>query len=443
MAFFSVQKIYLAICVCTLSIIASPLAYARDEGVRQEGFSIAPDLQKALAAAYQHHPDVKLARQRYDEAKTRIDLARTGYKPDISASADARFSDSNINGADSPQTYSLELQQPLYNGGTTTADIEAAKLSRNAAYAAYHAMVQDVLFDAADKYVTVYVAQSLIAINKKNVARLQKQFNAANIRFELGDISKTDVAQTKARLAAAESNLIEAKAELQKARASFLRVMNYTPEVLTTPDFKTNLPATAQEAEELALNHNFKVIEADFLTSASQKNIQARKGDFLPDVNMVASMSRTYDPSFGFGGAGDREDQTQVGINATMPLYRAGRPQAELKLAEHEYSQSRLSQDKMRQDVKDDALRAFYDYEATLAKIESRAAGVTAADIAYQGMLAEQEFGRRSVLELLDAEQALLEAETERLNAEKDRFLAMFRLLAVTGALTADFFSLE
>jgi outer membrane protein len=412
-----------------MCVAAGPAAYAQS-------------LEEALAAAYENNPQIQARRAQLRAVDQGVPLAKSGWRPNVTVSGQTGWQSVNSDpGTGSfnrvetrPTSLSVSITQPLFRGFRTFAQVDQAENSVMAERAALIAVEQEVLLDAAEAYVNVVRDTAVVDLNRNNEDVLARQLEATQDRFRVGEITRTDVAQSEARLSGAYADTAESLASLESSRARFLRVVGTAPEAPVTPGAIPNLPQSLEEAISLALDRNPQIVAADYAWKAAQDEIRNQRGRLLPEVGLTGSYSKGWDQ----GGLQNSERETLAAtLDVTVPIYQGGAVYAELRQAKHTAGQRRLELDEARTQVREQAQQAWEQMVATTARIDSLEDQIEAAEIALEGVRREAQVGARTVLDVLDAEQELLNARVNLVRAQRDELVAGFSLLSAVGGMTA------
>lgn len=334
----------------------------------------------------------------------------------------------------SPISAGIDLSQPLYPIGATVSARRAAEERVFAARASLVDVEQQVLADTASAYVTVVRDQSVIELNVNNEQVLERQLQAARDRFHVGEITRTDVSQAEARLADARASRIGAEGNLEAARASYENLVGAAPGTLRFPDTAGfPVPASAEEAGTLAMARNPAIVRAAALENAAQHDIDLALARLKPRVTLEAALRRGWDPS----PFSTLTDTAEVIARVTVPLYQTGEEYARVRQLREVAVQRRRELDAARRQARESVAQRWQGLETARARVEAFQASVEANGIALEGVEREAEVGARTVLDVLDAEQELFEAQVNLVRAEADAAAAAFALLRVTGRMTA------
>jgi len=398
----------------------------------------------ALTATYQNNPGIKAERDRQRATDEEVSQALSGFRPNVSASYSRGRQRSAFGGADwnngDSENASLTLRQPLFRSGGTLSSYNAAKQRARAGEQQLTAREQRVLMDAVTSYVDVTAAASILQISRENEATLTKQLNASRERFEVGEVTRTDVAQSEARLSIARTQVINAEGSLISAIAAFERVIGYKPEgMLDQPIQFPELPLSLQEALEQARASNPELLRAIHLAKSSEYDVWTNKSAILPRVDLVGSMVRQE----GVGVIGNNKfDQDSIAVELTVPIYQAGAEYSRVREAKSVARQRQYERDDTKLNVEQAVSRAWEQLETARSTIRSREGQIQAAQVALDGVRQEQEYGARTVLDVLDAEQELFSARTALVQAQRDRVVATYNVLLTLGRMTPSYLQL-
>ncbi len=398
-------------------------------------------LSDALKHAYKDNPTLNAARYELRSIGEQLPQAQAGWKPTIKADLSAAnveiTGDPQGPGSDgsSPKEVSVSLQQPIYKGGSTSAATRAAKHVIQAQNASLLETQQNVLSATAEAYMNVLRDQGLLLLSQKNQNVIKEQLRATRDRFEEGSVTKTDVKQAEARLAGAEADVIQLIGQLDSSRAVFKQVIGVHPTSLETATIIPKLPMTLTESLSIAEKGAPAILTAQALKDAQEENVDAVSGELLPQVFFNASYTETDDP---LPGLVDDSSETFVEIVATIPLFQAGSVRSRIREAKQTAFQRRLQITEVKRQVEQQVISSWRTFESAKAEIRARRTQVEAATIASEGVSIEAAEGSRTVLDVLDADQELLDAQVDELVAVRNQVVAAFNLAAVLGLLTPE-----
>lgn len=410
------------------------------------GFVLSPvptaaqTLQEALAEAYANNPTLQAQRAALRATDEGVPQARSGWRPSVQLTGELTGlrdrSDTTRGRSESTRTTSnvqLSVTQNIYNGGGTQAAIAGAEADVLAARADLDTTEQTILLDVVTAYMNVLRDQAVVELSRQNTVRLERQLEAARDRFNAGVATLTDVAQAESRLARARSDLLSAEGDLAVSRAVFEQVVGIPATDLTPPSLEPTLPAGREEAKEMAVERNPAVRAALFARRSALHAIDEQTADLLPDVDLTASARRNWDEQ----ARGTQGTRLQLSAQVTVPIYQRGFETSEVRQAKMSAAQAAQQIEEARRQALEEALSAWESYRAVVSTISAIREEVRAAEIALEGVREEELVGQRTLLDVLDAEQELLDANVSLVEAQRDETVARFELIAAVGALTA------
>jgi outer membrane protein len=402
----------------------------------------AQTLQEALAAAYANNPTLQAARARLRATDENVPQALAGWRPTVTLQGQAGYADGTTTNTRAGTRLDTErgllsgsatVIQPLYRGGRTVAQTQRAENQVLAERANLISTEQQVLLEAITAYVNVIQNQEVLRLAINNVRVLERQLQAARDRFRVGEITRTDVAQAEARLERARSERANADGQLQNSRAQYARVIGEVPGTLVPPPPIRPIVNSADEAARLAEANSPAVLRAAFDERAAIANIDVIFGELLPSVNLQASTFRNDNTS----QPGTRATGSQIVAALSVPLYQGGQEHARVRQAKQQAQQAREALSDARRVAIENARRAWETLVSSRAQIGALQAQVRANEIALDGVQREALVGARTTLDVLNAEQELLDARVNLVRATRDVVVASYALAATAGRLTA------
>ncbi len=412
--------------------------------VSMAGFqpSAAETLNEALAAAYTNNPTLLAQRARLRATDDTLPEARSGWLPTVSATGDAGVSsvDSAIIGQQDlqPLSYGLSLSQPLYSGGRTVAGVSRAQNLILAERAVLRSVEQSVLLEAATAYIDVLRTTAVLELNTKTEQVLRRELNATEDRYRVGELTLTDVAQARARLAGAVAGRIQAQGDLEAARAEYVRVIGKAPENLGTPPPVGGLPRSLPETLEVAQTDNPDLIAARYREQASINDIALAKGEMRPTLSLDGRVSHSEEIT----SEGSETDSASITAQLNIPLYQGGGPSARVRQAKQAASERRVVVTETERLTRATATAAWQALAVARARESQFESQVEANTTALEGTREQARVGSRILLDVLNAEQELLQAQVNLVSAKRDSFVAGLEVLASVGRLTARNFGL-
>ncbi|MEM9600087.1 MAG: TolC family outer membrane protein, partial [Pseudomonadota bacterium] len=332
-----------------------------------------------------------------------------------------------------PYAGQVNLIQPVYQGGRIKALKRQAKAGIMAARAGLDNAENNIFLSAANAYVDVLRDEEAASIRRNNVRVLQRQLTAANDRFDVGEGTRTDIAQSESRLAAAEAGLAQADAQLEISRALFVRIVGRMPNQLQpVPDFV--LPQSLEEATRLARENNPQLLAAYYNELAGDAAIDVARAAGRPSLSLQGSLVASRDTILGI----EETDQATIGAQLSIPIFSGGLNRSRVRQAEHARTRLSFESRDTERAVDQTIAQVWAQMQAARQIVQTSARQVAAAEIAFEGVTLEQQVGTRTQLDVLDAEQETLNARLNLINAERDLDAAIFQLLSVIGVFDAD-----
>ncbi|MGC2854057.1 TolC family outer membrane protein [Novispirillum sp. DQ9] len=397
-------------------------------------------LEEALAAAYVGNPQLQAQRAAVRATDEQVPQALSGWRPQVglNGSVGRAWVDGNtpVPGTSierDPTQASATITQPVFRGFRTVNGVEAAENAVLSARSQLTSAEQQILLNAVEIYSGVLRDEAVVELNANNEQVLRRQLGATRDRFQVGEITRTDVSQAESRVSGARASRISAESQLMSSRATFQRIVGVPPEGLTPPTQLPQLPASLEQTVALALENQPDVLAAQYAARAADDTIDVVKGELLPEVSLQASHGRGWETQ----APQSRLNSTQITANVTVPLYESGAVYSRVREAKQVASQRRIQVEQAQVTAREAAVQAWETLVAARAEIESRQAQVDAASTALEGVQREAQVGARTVLDVLDAEQELLDANVNLVRARHNERVAAFRLLSATGGLTA------
>ncbi len=400
----------------------------------------AESLDDALAATYVNNPTLQSARAELRQTDEQVPQALSNWRPtlDVQSQIGASWEDDIIDGAPDqdgsrvPKSVALGVTQPIYRGGRTVAQRDQAENLVLAGRAQLLSTEQRVLLDAVTAYGNVLRDLAVLELTKNNQEVIAEQLNATRERFDVGEVTRTDVSQAESRLAQAMADRIQAEGNLTSSRAVYRQVVGTLPGTLEVPDLPGGLPANEEEAIALSEN-NPDVTQVVYLERAARDGTDVVFGELLPEVSLVGQVGADDEIS-----DDDRSSTSaQILAQVVIPLYQAGNVESRVRESKQLTAQRRQQLDEARRQATQAATTAWQVLETARAQIESFRAQVEATKTALDGVQQEQQVGLRTVLDVLDAQQEVLSAEVNLVQARRDHLIAAYATLGASGKLTA------
>ena len=416
------------------------------------GASQAEPLDQALVWTYETNPTFRAARARLRGVNERVPQEKSNWRPEVSVNASAgrqrleetqpgAFGGGTTTTTEytNPVTAQAQIRQPLYRGGRTVAGVERAENEVKAQRAELDNTQQEVLLRAVEAYLNVWRDRRVVELSQDNVETLQQQLDATQARLDRGIVTQTDLSQARSRLSRARARLETARGDLTSSEAVYQEVVGTAPGEVRYPGVPEGLPASRDAVVTRAAENNPQVLAAKARETAAQKRVRQTEGELLPSLFLEGSVS------YRDGSAGrDRETRRALAtLNLQIPLYQAGQVTSRVREAKQQASERRVQIAEARKRAEQQAKSAWARLQADRAELREVEAQVEAAQAALIGVEQELQVGARTVLDVLDAEQELFNAEVQRVRARRDLAVAAYRVYSATGQLTARGLKLE
>ena len=404
------------------------------------GGAAAETLKEALNAAYKFNPRLDASRAQQRATDEEVPRALSGYRPKIDGSADTTYERTitrpAIPGArteSNPRGYAVGLTQPIFRGFRTKNAVSLAEATVRAGWEALRNTEGSVLLEAVTAYGDVVRDQAILTLRENNVTVLTRDLSATQARFQAGEVTRTDVEQAKARRAGAVAALDLARANLKTSRAVFERVIGHPPSKLVEPRPSTLVPKTLNESTEIAARESPAVVSALYREQVARFNIDLIRGELLPSVNLEANYARRFDDQTGIEDA----EQTTVTGRLTVPFYSGGEVESRVRQAKQTQLQRLQEIQQARTEVQSQVITAWSQLQAAKAAVESDNVAVAANRVALAGVREEERVGQRTLLDVLNAEQELLNSEVTLATDRRNVVVASYTVIFALGRLNA------
>ena len=417
-----------------LSLIALMMAFGTF------GAAHAESLHQALTATYDTNPRLQAERANLRAIDEEVARARSGFRPDISGTAQVGHQDVNskpnlgTSGTTQPYGYSGTVSQPIFSGLSTVHDVRESQALVFAGREVLLATQQAVLLEAVTAYADVYRDQSVLTLRRRHVSILNRDLSAAQTRFNAKDVTKTDVLQARSRRARARAAVDEATINIQSAQARFEEVVGHDPDGISEPTIYSQLiPSTMKEAIDIASRENPAVVEAHYRELASRHSVQKIRGELLPQISVDANYDKQYDTS----RITNETETTSIFGRLQIPFYKSGETRARIRQAKHTVD-SRLKQirDASRQ-ARSDVISSWSAYVGSRRQIQGNRDEIVASRGALKGTRKEEKNGQRLIVDVLNAEQELVDSQIQMANTQRELVVNSYILLASLGRLNA------
>jgi outer membrane protein len=410
--------------------------------------ALADTIEAALVRAYQNNPQLNAQRAQVRSTDENVPQALSGYRPRVAltASAGYQYTDTNttaggtptnivrteIHGANAPRSAGVTVSQTLFNGQQTANRTRAAESQVSGSREALRVLEQTVLLSAATIYMDYLRDAAIVEVQRSNVRVLEQTLKQTRDRFNVGEVTRTDVAQSEAQLAAGKTQQLTAESNLTTTRSNFRRIIGNEPENLA-PGSPVDrfLPGTLPGAVDLGLTQNPNVTAAMFGIDVNYLQVKVNEGALLPTVTLQTSVQQSYEQTLTIF----RSFGASVIGQLSVPVYQGGAEYSLIRQSKENLAQQRLVLETTRDQIRANVVTAWGQLVAGKAQVASAQSQVTASEIALNGVREEAKAGQRTTLDVLNAQQALVNARVALVTAQHDRVVASYAVLNAVGRL--------
>ena len=410
---------------------------------------LADTMEAALVRAYQNNPQLNAQRASVRFTDENVPQALSGYRPRvaITGSAGYQYTDSNstqggsptaivrteIHGANAPRSVGATVSQTLFNGQQTANKTRAAESQVSGAREGLRVLEQSVLLSGATIYMDYLRDSAIVEVQRSNTRVLEQTLKQTKDRFNVGEVTRTDVAQSEAQLAAGRTQQLTAESNLNTTRSNFRRIIGNEPEQLA-PGSPVDrfLPGALPGAVELSLTENPNVTAAMFGIDVNYLQVKVNEGALLPTVSLITSVQQSYEQTMTTYRSFGASAIAQVSV----PVYQGGAEYSLIRQSKESLAQQRLVLEQVRDQTRANTVTAWGQLVAGRAQVSSAQSQVTASEIALNGVREEAKAGQRTTLDVLNAQQALVNARVALVTAQHDRVVASYAVLNAIGRLS-------
>lgn len=408
------------------------------------GAAGAQTIGQALVQAYQNNPQLNAQRAAVRATDEGVPQALSGYRPRINVNASVAeqyskttsisvFGRTTMEGLHTPRSVGATVTQTLSNGMQTSNRVRAAESQVSAAREGLRVLEQNVLLSAASIFMDYLRDSAIVEVQRSNVRVLQETLRQTRDRFNVGEVTRTDVAQSEAQVAAGRTQLLASESTLNTTRANYRRIIGSDPArpAAATPVDRLS-PHTLGAAIESSLIENPNVTAAMYGIDVSFLQVKINEGALFPTLSLQGSVQQSWDSSLSLPSA----FAASVGAQMNMPIYQGGGEYALIRQSKETLAQQRLNLELVRDQTRAAVVQSWGQLQAAKAQMESAQAQVTASETALNGVREEARVGQRTTLDVLNAQQALVNARVTLVSAQHDRVVASYSLLSAVGRLS-------
>jgi len=424
-----------------LACLAPPVALAL---VCASAPARAETISGALARAYENSPDLNAQRANTRAIDENVPKAMAGYRPTVTynQSLGYQYTNEQLPGASHassagafPRTEQLQVTENLYNGNRTVNGVRQADSQIDAAREQLRLTELTLLDNAATFYMNVLRDTAILDLDRNNVRVLRQQLKFTTDQFQVGEVTRTDVANAQAALATGQATAFQAQSNLENSIANYRQYVGVEPHDLQPArPLESLVPHSLEAAIADAMSNHPSIQMALHNADVAQYAVKEAEGALLPTLGVTGSVTKENDPQ---GVPNESLFSGAVMANLTVPLYDGGVTYADIRQAKEQYGQARLQVDLARDQVRAQLVSAWGVWQNARAVIQAQRAAVRAAAIALTGTREEAKVGQRTTLDVLNAQQALLNARVNLVSAQRDRVVGSYSVLAAIGRLSA------
>jgi outer membrane protein len=413
---------------------------------------LAETMESSLIRAYQDNPQLNAQRAQVRVTDENVPQALSGYRPKVAVTASGGyqytdtlstsvFGATKLTGAQIPRAVGATVTETLYNGQQTANKTRAAESQVSGAREALRVLEQTVLLSAATIYMDYLRDAAIVEVQKNNVHVLEQTLKQTRDRFNVGEVTRTDVAQSEAQLAAGKTQELTAESNLVTTRSNFRRIIGIDPTQRPEPGMPVDrfLPKTLPGAVDLSLMENPNVTSAMFGVDVNFLTVKVNEGALLPTVNLQVSAQQAYEQQISVPRTFTAAAVAQVSV----PIFQGGGEYSLIRQSKENLAQQRLVVEQTRDQVRANTVTAWGQLQAGLAQVASAQSQVTASEIALNGVREEAKAGQRTTLDVLNAQQALVNARVALVTAQHDRVVASYSVLNSVGRLSPQVLNLK
>jgi len=389
-------------------------------------------LDEAVASAVETNPSLAAQRARLNATREQLPQARADLLPQLSVSAGADRTNNDL-GTDEGWSAGLSASQLLFAGGRTLASVRQARANIAGAIANYDSAEQQLILDVASAYAGVRQAQAVLTARETTVSNLTEQLRYAQAQFDAGLVTRTDVAQSQARLAQARTNYVQAQGQLSAAVEAYMRLVGHAPAELSSPETARGLPASLDDALSVAVRENPFLLSTQAAEESADASVDIATSNFFPNVSLSAGANISDD----FDDGSDQFTSDSVGVRLSWQLFTGGSNLSRARQSRALRTAANFEVAAAQRSVREQVTTSWTGLQSAQAAVVSAREQVEAAELAYRGIRLEQETGLRSTIDVLIQEDDLLNARLALAAAERDLVVAERQLLATMGVLAS------
>ncbi|ANT52235.1 TolC family outer membrane protein [Mesorhizobium amorphae] len=399
----------------------------------------------ALAKAYQNNSQLNSSRAGVRVTDEGVAIAKSGWRPTVVGSGDIDYSSSHINGTNSSArlttgNFGVQINQTLFDGFQTRNNVAAAEAQVRASVESLRNTEENTLFNAASAYMDVIRDRQVAVLTEQNLQFLTEQARAARSRFEVGEGTRTDVAQADASRSSAVAQLSAARAQALASAATYHQIVGDEPGKLKAASpLARLLPSSLEAAITIASAEHPAILATQHLVDAAAFSVKSQEGALLPQLSANAGVSSAYRNTSPGGSLQDgTTNSASIGATLTIPIYSGGRTSALVRQSKESLGQARIEVDVNRDQVRQAVTSAWTQYIAAQQSVAANREVIAAAQLALNGVIEERNVGQRTTLDVLNAQNAVISAKINLASSEHDVVVASYAILSAIGRLSVE-----
>ncbi len=417
------------------------------------GLSFAETINSALAAAYNNNPTLNAQRAATRAVDESVPIAKSGLRPTITANANIGLSRTTTNAAGAgaaivggvggssgtetnlaPGGFGVVINQTLWDSYLTKNNVNAAQAAVSASQQALVNAEQNILFNAASAYLDVLRDRSILAFQRKSLAFLDEQVRSEQTRFDVGEATRTDVAQARASRAAAQASASLAEANLRSSEAVYVQIIGRKPAKLSpVKGVKGKFPTSIVAGKDIARREHPAIRSTEFLVDQAIFNVKSAESGLLPRVDLQASATRNFEQST-FASVSENQSVTAT---LTVPIYQGGAQRGQIRQNKESLGQARIQVDESVASVTAAVVSSYSQYQGAKAAVSANQQQLKAAQLALEGAVEERKVGQRTTLDVLDTQTQVINAQIALANSSRDVKVAGYAIMSAIGRLNA------
>ncbi|EJF89001.1 TolC family outer membrane protein [Bartonella tamiae] len=404
------------------------------------GSAHAETLMGALAKAYTNNGNLNSERAGTRILDEDIAIAKSNFRPQIEGFGTyGRGRTPTTKYYTTTGSIGIQLSQKVFDGFVTKNTVASAEVKAQAQREFLRNTEQNILVNAATAYADVFQYRRIADLRRENLAALEEQVRSDRAKLDVGEGTRTDLAQSEAARSVAVSELSLAQADVQSAEAVYRQVIRDDPDKLERPPVANQIPKTPDVGYKIGASTHPAILYARYLIDASSYNVKAKEGALMPQLDISASTS--YNETY--NGPGVSGTSNSVGLSLNVPIYQGGRTSAQIRQSKEQLGQARIQLDMAQDSVRENLASSWSQLEGARASVIAYRDSVRAAQIALNGRVEENRVGQATTLDVLESRSQLINAQISLVTAERNVVVASYNVQSAIGKMTADRLGLQ